>query len=45
MANNPSKKRSKENETKNRIPTDCPLGQMLKYWSKNLGPKTKESNK
>jgi hypothetical protein len=30
-----SKKSSKEDETKNKIPSDSPLGQMLKYWSDN----------
>jgi hypothetical protein len=30
------KKSSKKDETNNKIPSDSPLGQMLKYWSDNL---------
>jgi hypothetical protein len=34
-----------EDETKNKIPSNSPLGQMLKYWSESPQTKTKGNNK
>jgi hypothetical protein len=43
MENAKNKKSSKKDETKNKIPSDSLLGQMLKYWPDN--PQTKGQKK
>jgi hypothetical protein len=42
MGNTTSKRSSKEGETKNKIPSDSPLGHMLKYWPDNRRTKGKK---
>jgi hypothetical protein len=42
MGSAANKKSSKKDETKNKIPSDSPLGQMLKYWSDNPWTKGKK---
>jgi hypothetical protein len=44
MGNITNKKSSKEDETNNKIPSDRPLGQMLKYCSNNLQTKGKKKS-
>jgi hypothetical protein len=45
MGNTAKKKSSKEGETKNKMPPDSLLGQMLKYWSNNPRTKAKRISK
>jgi hypothetical protein len=42
MGNAGNKKSSKKDETKNKIPSDSPLGHMLKYWPDNPWTKGKK---
>jgi uncharacterized protein YccT (UPF0319 family) len=42
MENAKNKKSSKKDETKNKIPSDSLLGQMLKYWFNNSQTKGKK---